>query len=116
MDFKVKDEEYNPLLKRKEITLEIPTAGEPTPVRLDIRKSVAAKFGTKAENVIVRSVETGTGTDSAKCFVEIYDDPALVVRVVPRHIRNRNLPPEERVKKAKKQKKAATAETAQAKK
>jgi ribosomal protein S24E len=116
MEFKVKEEEYNPLLKRKEITLEMPTEGKPTPVRLDIRKSVAAKYGTKAENVIVRSIETTTGTGTTRCLVEVYDEPAFAIRVLPRHIRNRNLPPEERIRKAKKEKKRAPAETPQAKK
>ncbi len=104
MEFKVKAEEYNPLLKRKDLMLEIPTEGSPTPTRLDIRKTIAAKYGTKVENVLVRRVEAGRGAHSTKCILEVYDDPVAGKRVVPLHIRNRNLPPEERVKKQKKEK------------
>jgi len=96
LDFKVKQDTYNPLLKRKEVHGEVDHEGEGTPSRVDVRKAVASKFSTKPENVYVLDIETNTGTQSALCAVEVYDDPQSAQRTVPRYIQVRNLPPEER--------------------
>ena len=96
MDFKVRDETYNPLLKRKEVHVEVDHDGAGTPSRVDLRKAIATKFGTKPENVYVLDVETKTGTQSAFCEIEVYDDPQSAQRTVAKYIQVRNLPPEER--------------------
>ena len=96
MDFKVKQDTYNPLLKRKEVHVEVDHEGEGTPSRVDVRKAVASKFNTKPENVYVLDIETNTGTQSALCAVEVYDDPQSAQRTVPKYIQVRNLPLEER--------------------
>jgi len=98
MDLKVKQDTYNPLFKRKEVSLEVEHDGQGTPSRLDLRKAVASKFNTKAENVYVIDVETNTGTQNAQCLVEVYDDAQMAVQTVPKHIQTRNLPPDERKK------------------
>ena len=97
MDFKVRQDTYNPLLKRKEVRVEVDhEAG--TPSRIDLRKAIATKFNTKPENVYVLDIETKTGTQSALCVVEVYDDPQSAQRTVPKYVQVRNLPPEERKK------------------
>ncbi|MGA8855946.1 MAG: hypothetical protein WB643_02150 [Candidatus Bathyarchaeia archaeon] len=96
MDFKVRQDTYNPLLKRKEVHVEVDHEGEGTPSRMDVRKAVASKFNTKPENVYVLDIETNTGTQSALCAIEVYDDPQSAQRTVPKYIQVRNLPPEER--------------------
>ncbi len=96
MDFKVKEDTYNPLLKRKEIRVEVDHDAKGTPSRLDLRKAMATKYNTKPENVFVLDVETKTGTQTALCAVEVYDDPQSAQRTVPKYIQIRNLPPEER--------------------
>jgi len=93
---KVKQDTYNPLLKRKEVSLEIEHEGQGTPSRIDLRKAVASKFSTKLENVYVIEVETKTGTQNALCQIEVYDDAQTAQQTVPKHIRTRNLPPDER--------------------
>ena len=98
MDFKVKQDTYNPLLKRKEVSVEIDHDGQGTPSRVDLRKAVASKYNTKQENVYVVDMETGTGTQSAICAVEVYDDAQTAQQTVPKYIQTRNLPPEERKK------------------
>ena len=75
MDFKVKQDTYNPLLKRKEVSVEVEHESQGTPSRLDLRKAVASKYSTKTENVYVIDVESKTGTQNALCSVEVYDDP-----------------------------------------
>ncbi len=96
MDFKVKEDTYNPLLKRKEVRVEVDHDAAGTPSRLDLRKAIAAKYNTKPENVYVFDVETKTGTQSALCAAQVYDDPQSAQRTVPKYIQIRNLPPEER--------------------
>jgi ribosomal protein S24E len=111
MEIKVNNESYNPLLKRKEITLEIEHTGEGTPQRFDIRKRMAFKLNTKIENVFVVSLGTSTGLQRSTCSLQVYDDPRAASLSVPEHVAVRNLPPEERAKvkeaKAAKPEKAA---------
>ncbi len=96
MDFKIRQDTYNPLLKRKEVHVEVDHDAGGTPSRIDLRKAIAAKYNTKPENVYVLNVETKTGTQSALCEAEVYDDPQSARRTVPKYIQVRNLPPEER--------------------
>ncbi len=96
MDFKVKEDTYNPLLKRKEVRVEVDHDAAGTPSRMDLRKAIAAKYNTKPENVYVLDIDTKTGTQSALCAVEVYDDAQSAQRTVPKYIQIRNLPSEER--------------------
>lgn len=98
MEIKVNSEFYNPLLKRREISLEIQHKGEGTPQRFDIRKRVASKLSTKIENVFIVSLDTSTGVQRTLCSAQVYDDPSAASSAVPEHIAIRNLPPEERAK------------------
>lgn len=104
MEIKVNGETYNPLLKRKEIALEIDHKGEGTPQRFDVRKKMASKLGAKVENVFVIHLRTSTGLQKTLCSLQVYDDPATAASTVPEHIVTRNLPPEERAKKTKESK------------
>lgn len=111
MEIKVSNEFYNPLLRRKEFTIDVQHTGEGTPQRFDIRKRMASKLNVKIENVFVVSLDTSTGLQRSKCSLQVYDDPRAASSTVPEHIAVRNLPPEERAKakeaKAAKPEKAA---------
>jgi len=96
LELKIKQEEYNALLKRKEIYAEVDHDQAGTPSRTDLRKAVASKYGVKPETVYIIDVETKTGTQSAVCKVQVYDDKAGALRIVPKYIQTRNLPLEER--------------------
>jgi len=98
MELKIKEEEYNALLKRKEVSAEVDHDGGGTPSRVDLRKAVAAKYGTKPDNVFVIGVHTMTGTQKAICRVQVYDEPEVGRRTVAKYIQTRNLPAEERKK------------------
>jgi len=98
MEIKVSNELYNPLLKRKEIVLQIDHTGEGTPQRFDIRKRMASKLNAKIENVFVISLDTSTGLQRTTCALQVYDDSRAASSAVPEHVATRNLPPEERVK------------------
>lgn len=96
LEFKIMQEEYNALLKRKEVEAEVDHEGKGTPSRIDLRKAIASKYGTKLENVYVVDIETKTGDQRAVCQIQVYDDPESAKRTVPRYIQIRNFPPEER--------------------
>ena len=96
MEVKIKQEEYNALLKRKEIFAEVDHDETGTPSRTDLRKVISTKYGVKPESVYVIDVRTKTGTQSAFCEVQVYDDQESARRTVPKHIQTRNLPSEER--------------------
>lgn len=96
MDLKIRREDYNALLKRKEVQVEVDHDEKGTPSRLELRKALATKYGTKPDNVYVIDVASMTGTQHAICEIQVYDDPQSAQRIVPKYIQTRNLPPEER--------------------
>ena len=106
IDFKVKQDTHNPMLKRKELSLEIDHEKEGSPSRVAVREAVAAKYGTKMDNVYVVGILTRTGSQHSLCDVQVYDNPESAKKVVPKHIQIRNLPAEERKKVMEESKKA----------
>ena len=98
MEFKVKQDTYNPLLGRKELSLDVEHENAGSPSRTSLREAIAAKYGTKAENVYVIEIDTKTGTQYSVCEVQVYDDSEVAKKLVPKHIQIRNLPSEERKK------------------
>jgi ribosomal protein S24E len=96
LELKIRQEQYNPLLKRKEIHAEVDHDQSGTPSRVDLRKAIASKYGVKPDSVYVIDVKTKTGTQSALCRVQVYDAHEEAQRTVPKHIQTRHLPPEER--------------------
>jgi small subunit ribosomal protein S24e len=96
MDLRIKHEEYNALLKRKEIHAEVDHDQAGTPSRMELRKAVASKYSVKPESVYVIDVRTNTGAQTAMFEVQVYDDNEGAQRIVPKYIKTRNLPPEER--------------------
>lgn len=107
LDFKVKQDVYNPLLRRKELAVEVDHENASSPSRSSVREAVATKYSTKLDNVFVFGIETRTGGQSATCEVQVYDDAETAKRIVPKYIQVRNLPSDER----KKLKEAATKKT-----
>jgi len=95
MKIKVTSQQYNPLLKRKEIIFEVKheeTKG--TPSRIEIRKKLAETLKTNIELLYIKKVETKTGTMLAAGEANLYDSPEQVKLVEPEHIITRNMPPE----------------------
>lgn len=96
LEFKVKEESYNPLLKRKELFVEVNHTEEGTPSRVDLRIAVAEKYGAKPESVYVIGVNTKTGSQQSFCQLQVYDDTDNAKKTIPKHLQTRNLPAEER--------------------
>ena len=94
MKINVTSQQYNPLLKRKEITFEVrheETKG--TPSRLEIRKKLAETLKANVELLYVKKMETKTGTMVAVGEANLYDSPEQVKLVEAEHIIARNVPP-----------------------
>jgi small subunit ribosomal protein S24e len=106
MEFKVKQDTYNPLLKRKELSLDVDHEKEGSPSRVALRDAIASKYSTKSENVFVVQIQTPTGSQHSLCEAQVYDDPEAARKMVPKHIQIRNLPSEERKKIREESKKA----------
>ena len=95
MKINITSQQYNPLLKRKEITFEVKhEETKTTPSRYEIRKKLAETLKTNIELLYVRRVETKTGTMLATGEANLYDSPEQVKLVEPEHIITRNTPPE----------------------
>ena len=86
--------EYNPLLKRKEITFEVnhEKAGG-TPTRLDVRKELATALKIDIDLVYIKKMTTRTGTRIAVGTANAYDSTEQAKLVESKHILVRNAPP-----------------------
>jgi len=93
MKVKIISEEYNPLLKRKEVAFKVEhaeTGG--TPPRLEVRKQLATLLKADLELVYVKKMETKTGTMTAVGEANAYDSIEQAKLVEPKHIVARNAP------------------------
>jgi small subunit ribosomal protein S24e len=99
MEIKITSQKYNPMLKRKEVDVQI-EHGEigSTPPRKDIRKAVAVELKTDENIVFVKKFETKTGTHTAVGVANIYDSIEQAKLIEPEYIVKRNIPPETKPK------------------
>jgi len=99
MEVRITSEEYNPLLKRKEVAFEVEhreTGG--TPSRFEVGKRLAALLKIDPELVYVKRMKTKTGTMIAVGEANAYDSIEQAKLVEPKHIIARNTPPEKQEK------------------
>jgi ribosomal protein S24E len=93
MKAKVLRENRNPVLKRRELLIEvIHDDASGTPERQTLRKFLASQLNEKLENLFLLKVEGRKGADKSLCHVEIYDDRKNAEEILPKHIINRNVP------------------------
>lgn len=102
MQVKILSQEYNPLLKRKEIVFEVDHSqeGQTTP-RLELRNSLAGLLKTKVDLIHVEKVETKTGTMIAVGEANAYDTVEQAKTVEREHIIARDTPPEKKTEEEK---------------
>jgi len=97
MEIKITQQQYNPLLKRREIAFQVEhTQTKGTPTRLEIRNTLAGMLKTNPETVYVRRVVTKSGTMLAKGEANAYDSVEQAKLVEPKYIVARNTPKEEK--------------------
>ncbi len=93
--YRIAEDRKNPLLRRKELIVEIWHVGLPTPNRLEVRQKIAEMLGVNVDCVYVRHVYTEFGWGKSKVEVHVYEDPEFGKLIEPLYIRLRNLPKEE---------------------
>lgn len=82
----------NPLVGRREVTFVADEAS--TPGRLEVRRELAVMLKVDLDRVLVRRLETETGTHRTVGLAHIYDEAAKALEVEPEHIIRRNQPPQ----------------------
>lgn len=116
MEFKIINEVYNPLIKRKEVKAEVFHQAAGTPDRFSLRKELALKLNEDLEKLYIIKMVTKTGTNKTICDIEVYDDKDTAKLIIPKHILIRNLPPEERKKALEEKEKKKKAKIEESKK
>jgi len=97
MEVTITKQQYNPLLKRREITFKVDhkqTRG--TPTRLEVRNALAETLKTKPEVVCVKRIKTKAGTMTATGEANAYDSVEQAHLVEPKYIIERNMPKEKK--------------------
>ncbi|NIR87019.1 30S ribosomal protein S24e [Candidatus Bathyarchaeota archaeon] len=95
MKVKIVSQEYNPLLKRKEIAFEVEhSESGGTPPRLEVREKLASKLKTSLDLIYVRRMETKTGTMVAVGEANAYDSVEQAKLLEREYVVARNAPPE----------------------
>ncbi|RLF11463.1 MAG: 30S ribosomal protein S24e [Thermoprotei archaeon] len=93
---KVEEIRENPLLNRREVLFTVFHEGAGTPDRWIIKKTIAEFLGVPVEHVIVKSLTTRARAWKTRGHAHVYDSKEELIKVEPRHLYIRNLPPEER--------------------
>ncbi len=83
-------EQYNPLIKRRELVLLIHHIGKGTPERMALREAVAKAYQVDEEQVYVRKMVSEFGMGATRAFVHIYDSPERAKEFEPEYIRKRH--------------------------
>jgi ribosomal protein S24E len=105
MKINITSQQYNTLLKRKEIAFEIRHEDlKGTPSRIEARKALAESLKANVELVFIRKMQTKTGTMQAKGEANIYDTIEQAKLVESEHIIERNVPSEKKPKEEEKPK------------
>lgn len=68
----VVSEEYNALIKRREVLLKIQHVGKGTPSRSVIREAVAKFYNVNVDQVVVKKIETEYGWGVTNVHIHIY--------------------------------------------
>lgn len=75
MEIKVLQEKNNPLLKRKEIMLEIDHTGKATPSREQLLSELTKIFNVEREKIVIDYILSQRGYPKAKAKIKIYEKP-----------------------------------------
>jgi len=80
MKFKVLEEFENPMLERKQFTIEISEVNV-TPTRLEVVKQFSAKQGVDPKTLIVDTIYSDFGTTIFKAYVKSYKTEAALKKI-----------------------------------
>ena len=90
MKLELTSTKVNPLIGRREVEFRVE---EPvTPTRSSVKVELATALRVNLDQVYVQGIETKSGTHVTVGVAHVYDDPAIGLRVEPKHVIRRNAP------------------------
>ncbi len=101
MEVKIVSTKDNPLLKRKEVQFTVEHKQGKTPVRLDIKRSIAGELQVADKLVFIKKMRTMTGTNTTIGVANAYESESQAKLIEPSYIIKRNSPPEKPKEEAK---------------
>ncbi len=101
MEIKIVSKKDNPLLKRQEVQFTVEHKQGKTPVRLDIKRSIAGELQVPDKLVFIKRMKTMTGTNTTVGFANAYQSEAQARLIEPSYIVKRNSPQEKPKEEAK---------------
>jgi len=91
MQVKIESTKDNPLLKRKEVEFTIIQGPkDKTPQRLEVKKALAIEMQVSDDVVMVKRLQTKTGTNITKGIANVYQSVSQAKIVEPEYICKRN--------------------------
>ena len=81
---------YNPIIKRREITMIVHHVLKPTPMRINLRLTLAEKLGVDIQRVYIRKIQSEYGIGRSLVVAHIYDTIDRVKAFEPEYIIERN--------------------------
>jgi ribosomal protein S24E len=110
MKTKVLQETENKLFSRKEISLELDHNKSQTPSRAELYKFMSVKFKAPAEQIVLKKMKTGFGSNKSLAKFYIYDNAEVISKIENKHFASRREKAFEVEKKAAEEAKAKNAE------
>jgi small subunit ribosomal protein S24e len=101
MDLKITSKKDNLLLKRKEISFVVEHIQGKTPLRLDVKRSVASELQISDKLVFIKRMRTMTGTSTTLGVANAYETAEQAKLIEPEYIVKRNSSPEKPKEEAK---------------
>ena len=83
MNLKVLEQIDNPLLERKELTVQIENQGS-TPTRQELIEKLSASLDAKKELIVIKTIKQRFGLDESTAFVKIYKTEAALKAIEPK--------------------------------
>jgi small subunit ribosomal protein S24e len=96
MELKILTQKENAVLKRKEVKFTVEHAQGKTPIRLDIKRSIASELQVSDKLVFIKRMKTLTGTNKTVGEANAYQSEAQAKLIEPGYIIKRNTPPEKK--------------------
>jgi small subunit ribosomal protein S24e len=92
MEVKIVSQKVNPVMKRKEVKFTIEHNQSKTPLRLDVKRSIASQLQVSDKLVFVKQMKTLTGTNTTVGAANAYESEAQAKLMEPDYIMKRNNP------------------------
>ena len=90
MKLELTSTKVNPLIGRREVEFRVEE--HVTPTRSSVKVELATALRVNLDQVYVQRIKTRSGTHVTLGVAHIYDDPAIALRVEPKHVIRRNAP------------------------